>query len=499
MMTQRRLKRFLLSGLAVGLMMAAGQAGAGAPYDAAAWRSDYAQLKVTIQKEYANLAWFGSPQSGVNLPRLDQRTRAGLAAARTDGDARQVLEQFVGAFHDGHFSVLPTRVAAESAKVQKVGPHPFDATDPVGTCASLGFLPLSPNVFSLPFETLPNFKLTGDGLQTVYRAGIATTADGTRIGIIRIHSFFMRGFPAACTLGWAGLVKDGKPLSEDAVLDAADSLWITALRDQIAALKSAGVSVLLIDVGSNRGGDDSGDLFPRFFTDKPVRSAPLMMVASPTGAQYFDEQLSGLDDALKGSPSSESTAALETARSYFVHAKSMTTTPCDLSWVWREQRSWTGPTCKRVVAAGYAGGAVAGLPRFAYNDQTVAYHLSLPSRADDLWAMWTGPVYVLTDAKTYSSAEMFAAVMQDNAIGKTVGVTTGGDGCGFMVETEPLVLSHSHMRVRMPNCIRLRRDGSNEVAGIAPDLSVLPMDGEDDRNRADRALRVMSVDLKATR
>jgi C-terminal processing protease CtpA/Prc len=111
-----------------------------------------------------------------------------------------------------------------------------------------------------------------------------------------------------------------------------------------------------------------------------------------------------------------------------------------------------------------------------------------------MWAMWTGPVYVLTDAKTYSSAEMFTAVMQDNGIGKTVGVKTGGDGCGFMVEKEPLVLSHSRIRVRMSNCIRLRRDGGNEVAGITPDLPVLPTEGEDDRQRAVWALGAIAAD-----
>ncbi|ESQ89945.1 S41 family peptidase [Asticcacaulis benevestitus] len=485
-----------ISGLAAVVMTGSAAFGALADpaYDPTAWREDYAQLKQTLEKEYVNLAWFGSAQGGINLPRLDQRTQASLAAARTDAEARQALEQFIGAFHDGHFSVLTTQAAPAATPEPKVERAPFDANDPISTCAALGFLPTSSVAFSLPFETLPGFTLKFDGQSSVYRAGIITTAGGGRVGIIRIQAFRMRAFPAACTLGWENLVKAGKPLTNGAVRDAAYDQWLSAFKDEIAALKAAGVTVLLVDVGNNTGGDDSGDLFPRLLTDKPVNSAPLMMVASPTGAQYFDEQLSGIDEALKASPSSEATSALQAGRNYFAQGKPTTATPCDLSWVWRAQKSWTGPQCKRLAAAGYAGGAAAVLPRGAYGNQTVAYQLSMPSGADDMWAMWTGPVYVLTDAKTYSSAEMFTAVMQDNRIGKTVGVKTGGDGCGFMVEKEPLVLAHSRIRVRMSNCIRLRRDGGNEVAGITPDIPVLPTEGEDDRQRAVRALGAIEAD-----
>ena len=116
-----------------------------------------------------------------------------------------------------------------------------------------------------------------------------------------------------------------------------------------------------------------------------------------------------------------------------------------------------------------------------------------------MWAAWIGPVYVLTDGQTYSSAEMFAAVMQDNAIGQTVGVTTGGDGCGFMVDAVPPMLTHSRMSLRMPNCVRLRRDGRDEVSGIVPDIPVLPTQGEDSRQRAVRLLGLLAADNAPSR
>jgi len=103
------------------------------------------------------------------------------------------------------------------------------------------------------------------------------------------------------------------------------------------------------------------------------------------------------------------------------------------------------------------------------------------------------------DDKTASSAEMFGAVMQDNRIAKTVGTASEGDGCGFMQEAEPVELPHSHLRLRVPNCVRLRADGRNEVAGIQPDLPVLPTQAEDGRARAARLLQAIDDDLHKPR
>lgn len=499
MRARSHIKTIGLAGLLTGLPLAsaAGGAGAAAPaYDAAAWNSDYAELKTILERDYANLAWFGSPEGGVDLPRLDHQTQAALAVARSDEDARRAITQFVAAFHGGHFSILPTLAPAATVAPSAVDRPAFDAGNAAGTCASLGFNPSSAIAFSAPFESLPGFTLRGDGMSSVYRSGLATTAGGVKIGIIRIQNFRMRAFPAACTMAWAKLAADHTLIDSGSLRDAAYIMWYTAFGDEIAALRAAGAQALLIDVGNNSGGDDSGDLFPRLLTDKRVESARLLVVASATGAGFADEQIEDIDGVLAAKPAPDGETALRTARDYFLKAKAAATAPCDLSWVWREQRPWADGGCKRLVAVGYAGGYAASLPRGAYDDQNVSSQLSFASGADDIWGLWTGPLYVLTDANTFSSAEMFTAVVQDNHIGKIVGVKTGGDGCGFMGGGDPPVLYHSLIRLRIPNCIRLRRDGSNEVAGITPDLPVLPTTGEDDRQRAVRLLDTLAGDMK---
>jgi C-terminal processing protease CtpA/Prc len=82
------------------------------------------------------------------------------------------------------------------------------------------------------------------------------------------------------------------------------------------------------------------------------------------------------------------------------------------------------------------------------------------------------PLYVAVDGDTWSAAEYFAAILQDNKAATILGEVTGGAGCGYTNGGIPTALKNSHATVKMPDCVRLRKDGSNEVSGITPDVLV---------------------------
>jgi hypothetical protein len=82
------------------------------------------------------------------------------------------------------------------------------------------------------------------------------------------------------------------------------------------------------------------------------------------------------------------------------------------------------------------------------------------------------PLYVLVDRETWSAAEYFAAILHDNKAATIVGELTGGAGCGYTNGGIPAELRHSHAVVKMPDCVRLRKDGSDEVNGVTPDILV---------------------------
>ena len=464
-------------------------------YDPAPWRADFEQMKAELQARYVNLAWMGSYESGVDTPSLVRRTKIALDAARSDAEAREALRAFAVGFHDGHLSELPTLAAPANTPAEPDKPT-LDPNDPASGCAAIGYASTGSVAFSLPFESLPKVRLIGDGQDSVFRVGLAEVS-GRRIGLVRIQMFRARAFPQACRRAWTKIQAAGSPITRAAIGQAAGHLWLTDLAEQLKALRAAGAQAVLVDVGNNPGGDDSGDWIPRLFGTKPIASSRLLVVDAPQGASYLDEEIDDLTDALDAKPGPRAKADIQTALTAFKARKaSIGAKPCDLSWVWRERRAWGDIQCRHVIDAGYADGPLPGLPAHAYGDERTEQALAWSTVVQDLYGAWPGQTYVLTDRKSFSSAEMFAATMQNNGVAKIVGVRTGGDGCGFMGDTAPLVLTHSRLRFRVPNCIRLRADGTNEVAGITPDIPVEPTEGESDRARAVRILETLAADMK---
>jgi len=297
-----------------------------------------------------------------------------------------------------------------------------------------------------------------------------------------------------------GCAKRGQAIDPVALRKQVDAAWFEALGAQLRRFKQEQVAAVIVDVGDNGGGNDAGDWAARLFTPKPVHSARLWMAAAADARAYADEQQGELRKALAAQTEAGAAqhAFAAAAADFQWREAALASRQCDLSWVWRERRAWNPAGCSRLLEMGFASGAVDYLPAGAFGNSELTSALYWPASVDAQRGVWSGPVYVLTNAKTYSSAEMFSAVMRDNGIARTLGVTTGGDGCGFMQEAKPLLLPHSQLRFRIPDCVRLRADGSDEVAGIKPDLPLLPTEGESDRARAARALALVAADLHGT-
>ena len=87
-------------------------------------------------------------------------------------------------------------------------------------------------------------------------------------------------------------------------------------------------------------------------------------------------------------------------------------------------------------------------------------------------SLWTKPVAILVDQGTASAAEEFAAVLQDNSAAFIVGSRTLGAGCGYTNGGTPTSLPHTGATLKVPDCVRFRADGSNEVNGVLPDVQI---------------------------
>ena len=63
-------------------------------------------------------------------------------------------------------------------------------------------------------------------------------------------------------------------------------------------------------------------------------------------------------------------------------------------------------------------------------------------------------------------------MLRDNRAATVVGERSLGAGCGYIDGGGEVRLRHSGLTVRTPNCARFRLDGTNEIEGIEPDVTV---------------------------
>lgn len=85
---------------------------------------------------------------------------------------------------------------------------------------------------------------------------------------------------------------------------------------------------------------------------------------------------------------------------------------------------------------------------------------------------WTGPLAILADGRTASAAEEFTSWLRDNGKAVIGGERTFGAGCGYIDGGAAFQFTAVSMHLMIPNCSRFTRDGTNEIEGQAPDLSI---------------------------
>ena len=86
--------------------------------------------------------------------------------------------------------------------------------------------------------------------------------------------------------------------------------------------------------------------------------------------------------------------------------------------------------------------------------------------------IWSGPLAVLVDRQTASAAEEFATWLQDNKQARIGGEKTFGAGCGYIDGGNSFAFRAAPMHLMMPNCSRIRRDGTNEIEAVTPDVAI---------------------------
>jgi hypothetical protein len=419
------------------------------------WFADFEQLKSELNRAYPNLEWAAA--RGLDLTTLETRARNRLAAAGDDSAARAAITRFLGSFGDGHMEISWPSSSTPFAATEAAKP---------GVCKRLGYPDWPDN--SAIARGLPNYQripLPAGGVA----AGILEQG-GKKTGVLRVPFFMPDAEHCEQALRQTGTDPAGEcdDACRERVERQADRILVSSIETAIRALVDIKPDVLWVDVAGNGGGNDSAIAMARMLSKAPLVTPRMRYVRSAERAADLKESAAALAGFLKQGDASEKRFLRPIVESLEAAAREAAQ-PCDLSPLWQK----TPAACSNLVGGPFfaAGLIDAELPA-GFRSRPWAERVSTTARYDFTPALWTGPLVILVDEGSASATELLTAMLQDAGRVLVVGSPTAGSGCGWTLPRRTTELKHSKGKLVMPDCVRLRRDGTNELDGIQPGVLI---------------------------
>ena len=424
------------------------------PFDPKPWLDDLEQVREAIATKYANLEWVVIERE-INLESLFTDAKSQLQSATSETNAQAGFDRLARRLGDGH------------VRFRWSTDHSPKAV-PKADCAALGY---DLGIRGKPVAAfMPGYVALADAPAKEFPAGIMELK-GQKIGVIKIGIFTPDGMPELCAESLTALDIPPDSACDDTCKDRIDT-WISDrmtrdLAAQLRAIENAEADVLLVDVANNGGGTEWAEAVARMVTAVRLKSERIGFVRGPHWKEHFTYTIDDLRAAAKSASKKDQeilNGLAEQARAYQREAA----TPCDSQPLWQRKR----PSCNWLGVGFYASGLIDSADPQALKNKPWAKDFFTPMQYPYEEGVWRGPLIVLVNGNTGSAAEEFAAVLQDNRVAVVIGAPTGGAGCGHTNGGTPTTLKNSGGILELPDCARIRADGSNEVMGIQPDVLV---------------------------
>lgn len=446
------------------------------------WLADLDQLQSLLATNYPSLEW--QARRGVDLPGILARARTQVGSAKDDAEARAAIDRFLSRFGDGHLSI----------EWDTSQPDPADDST-LPDCERFGFRDGDPDTRAIApliagYEDItPKGGTVGAGFINV---------DGQRVGVLRVALFMPARTHCEQFLRMRSAVS--KPSSneleayEEAIGNGATNLFLAEIEERLRQLAARQPAAILVDGAGNGGGNNSAIALARLLGGEGVRNPRLLYVREPIRAGNLATRAAELRTELRKAPKRERAYA-DPMLATLEAGKAAAEKPCDLMPLWKGE---TVSCSNRVEGPFYASGLVESEVPAEWLGKSWAKLVSDTVNYDPRPRVWRGPVIVLVDERSASATELFAAMLQDSKAALVIGAPTFGAGCGWTMGKyeSSKILTHSRARLVMPDCTRIRADGSDELDGIQPDLLIGIRRPDTQKQRAERVAARLSEALK---
>jgi hypothetical protein len=423
-------------------------------FDLKPWLDDLEQTREALATKYANLEWVVIERE-INLESLFTDAKAQLQSATGETDARAAFDRLARRLGDGH------------VRFRWSTDHSPKAV-PKADCAALGYDVGIRGKQVAAF--MPGYVALPEAPAREFPTGIMELK-GQRVGVIKIGIFTPDGMPELCaeSLTVLNILPDSP--CDDTCKDRIDT-WVSErmtrdLAAQLRAIVNAKADVLLVDVANNGGGTEWAEAAARMVTPVRLKSERVDFVRGPHWAKHFADTVTDLRAAANGASRKDREMLNRLAQQVQGYQRDAETL-CDSQPLWQGKR----PSCNWLGVGFYASGVLDSADPRDLRNKPWATDIFTPIQYPYEEGVWRGPLIVLVNGGTGSAAEQFAAVLQDNHAAVVMGAPTVGAGCGHTNGGTPTTLKNSGAILELPDCARMRADGSNEVMGIQPDILV---------------------------
>jgi peptidase S41-like protein len=466
------------------LLVALDVAGASSAFDAKPWLEDLEQSRAAIRAKYANLEWAVFEREA-DLPALFEDAKARVESSSSELEARAAFDRLARRIGDGHLRFIwPSQSAIAHSSV------------PSASCAELGY---DARMRGAPAAALlPGYTPLADPQSKEFPAGMLEAA-GRRIGVVKIGLFSPKGYPELCEAALTALKIAPRETCDDICADRIEA-WASSrmtqdLMAQIRALRAAGAVILLVDLVGNGGGSEWAEAAARMVSAVRLKSNRVNFVRGKHWTAAFFRMEAELRAAIPDADGHDQPLLLDLAAAVAGRRREAEVL-CDSAPIWQGMR----PKCQWLGEGFFSSGLMDSADPAELRGKSWASLVFTPMRYPFEEGVWRGPLIVLVDGSTGSAAEQFTALLQDNGVASVMGAPTAGAGCGHTNGGTPTTLKNSGATLELPDCVRLRKDGSNEVMGIEPDVLVglRPQDGPH-RIASRIALKLPDAVLHATR
>ena len=250
-------------------------------WSATPWLEDLAQIQSAMGSKYANIDWL-TKDRGFDLGRAFERTAGQLKSAGSDAEARAIVDRFFVRISDGHAGIRWP--SGETAN--RTGDGGSAPPQVANACAAMGYDARgTPGIA----QSLPRYEqLPGD----VLPAGTVSVG-GDRLGVIRISEFDPHMAPTLCAdaVRALKLVPD-KPcddICQDAILTWTYERLTGLLEERVRQLRSAGATLLMIDLSANGGGSEWAEAAARIVSPVPLTSARMGFLRGDHWVRHWAE------------------------------------------------------------------------------------------------------------------------------------------------------------------------------------------------------------------